>query len=297
MELHRKYRPGDFHEFIGNDALIKSLKSTIGRKHVYLFHGPKGCGKTTLARLVGSALKIEDVFEYNAADRTGVDDARKLIRDVQLLPARGDRKMYIIDEIHRMSPNAQDDLLKTLEEPPDHVFFALCTTKPGKLVDTIRSRAGECYKVTRFKKKPMLVLLEWVIKTEEIKITDNVFVAIIDNAEGIPRDALIMLDMVRDMEDPDDALDLLEQKIDTTPEIADLCRLLVKKGKWKEVSTILRDLEEDPEDVRHVILSWMRKVLLDSESDHIATVIELFEDNFYDSGKAGLAVAVYKACI
>ena len=130
-------------------------------------------------------------------------------------------------------------------------------------------------------------------------IANIIFDGIISNADGVPRDALIMVDMVRDMDDPDDALDLLEQKMETTPEIADLCRLLVKhgSGKWKKAAEILKDLDEDPEDVRHVILSWMRKVLLDSESDHIASIIELFEDNFYDSGKAGLAVAVYKACI
>ena len=170
MTLHTKYRPKTFDEFVGNRALVKSLESTIGQLHTYLLCGARGCGKTTAARIIASELNISnyDLHEVNIAYQTGVDDARRLIEQVPYLPW-GERKMYILDEFHRATGNAQDCWLKTLEEPPPHAIFVLCTTEPDKVITTVRSRAA-MYKVSVLPKRQILGLLERVCQLEELVV-------------------------------------------------------------------------------------------------------------------------------
>ena len=187
--LYRTYRPQTFKDVAGQDAIITTLKHAIDEKkiaHAYLFCGPRGTGKTTVAKLLAKAVnctgdpkpcgecenckQIEngthpDVIEIDAASNNGVEEVRSLIDKVKYAPTQGQYKVYIIDEVHMMSPGAFNALLKTLEEPPVHVIFILATTEPHKILPTIISRCQR-FDFTRLTDQEMVQRMQYVLKEE-----------------------------------------------------------------------------------------------------------------------------------
>lgn len=218
--LYRTYRPLTFDEVAGQKAIVKTLKNalTSGRiAHAYLFAGPRGTGKTTMAKLFAKALNCEkgighqcnecanckeinagshpDVIEIDAASNNGVDDVRDLIEKINYSPIKGKYKVYIIDEVHMMTSSAFNALLKTLEEPPSNVIFILATTEPHKVIPTILSR---CQRYN-FSKVSDIDIKERVIDifhTEHIEYDDEALDTLIKLADGGVRDALSMLEQV-----------------------------------------------------------------------------------------------------
>ncbi len=145
LALYRKYRPSSFAEVLGQEHIVEVLKHSIKEEkvsHAYLFSGSRGTGKTSVARIFAREIGVseEDIYEMDAASNTGVDDVRLLQEAVYTLPFKSKYKVYIIDEVHMMSKSAFNALLKTLEEPPEHVIFILATTDPEKLPETVVSR-------------------------------------------------------------------------------------------------------------------------------------------------------------
>ena len=217
--LYRKYRPADFDSVVGQDAIIKTLKNSIinhNFSHAYMFFGPRGTGKTTVSKIFArnvnclspkdgiacgkcDACKASfskdciDILEIDAASNNGVNEIRELRNNVALVPSELTYKVYIVDEVHMLSDAAFNALLKTLEEPPEHVIFILATTDPQKVPETIISRC-QCFSFKRISDDVIKERLKYVCKQEKIKIEDDVLEAISTLSDGGLRDALGALD-------------------------------------------------------------------------------------------------------
>jgi DNA polymerase-3 subunit gamma/tau len=292
--LELKYRPLSFDELVGWDLEKKSLLSIIGTKRTILLYGMRGCGKTTIARLIAYHLDIDDVdiTEIDAATNTGIDDARVLKSSVSFFPIKGKYKIYIIDEVHRLSANAFDSLLKTLEEPPKHCYFVLCSSEINKIPETIKSRA------TKYEVKPLddiqsMKLLDWICQEEKLSVSNYIKQTIIEKCEGIPREMVVSLDMVKDIKNDNEAAALLYTE--NKPQIIDLCRALIAKEDWKKVAAILQGITDEPESVRFAMMGYMNSVLMKDANPQAALVMLEFRDTFMYSKRPGLTLACFMA--
>ena len=217
--LYRKYRPKDFDSVVGQDSIIKTLKNSIinnSFSHAYMFFGSRGTGKTTVSKIFArnvnclspkdglSCGKCEnckesfsnecvDIIEIDAASNNGVDEIRELRNNIHLVPSKLKYKVYIIDEFHMLSDGAFNALLKTLEEPPEHVIFILATTDPQKVPETIVSRC-QCFSFKRISTDVIVSKLSEIVKSEKIKIDDDVLKKIAILSDGGLRDSIVSLD-------------------------------------------------------------------------------------------------------
>lgn len=298
MTLHTKYRPQTFDKVYGNEVVINTLQTMLKNStlpNTLLFHGPRGCGKTTLARLVADSLGCSEFgfMEFDTANTRGIDTARGIIQNLQFKAVDGSVKVFVLDEVHKTTNDFQNALLKATEEPPAHIYFILCTTEPKKIIEALRSRCT-AFEVKPIKEKQILSLIKDVAKTEEIKVNADVLDVLVEESGGRAREALILLNLIRDCKTVAEALKLIQNNEGEEKEVIDLCRALIKGSDWKTVSKILKGIKADPEKVRHAVLGYMTSVLLSKSSSKAAVVIECFEDNFYDSGRAGLVLACYR---
>lgn len=218
--LYRTYRPQTFEEVAGQKHIIRTLRNALANNkiaHAYLFCGPRGTGKTTMAKLFAKALNCEqgighqcnecsnckeiiegshpDVIEIDAASNNGVEQVRDLIDKVNYLPLKGKYKVYIIDEVHMMTANAFNALLKTLEEPPAHVIFILATTEPHNIIPTILSRCQR-YDFTKVSDADIEERMMTILEKEGVQYDKDAVRAIISLADGGMRDALSILDQI-----------------------------------------------------------------------------------------------------
>lgn len=209
--LARRYRSRDFDELVGQETIARTLKNAIDQDrvaHAYLFVGTRGVGKTSLARLFAKALNAgenhdvaeaimtgqdTDVIEIDAASNRGVENARELIANSIYRPLRGKRKIYIIDEVHMLTTEAFNALLKTLEEPPEHVMFILCTTEPHKVPATIQSRCQR-FDFRNIATDQIAAHLRAIAQSEGVKADEDALHALARLGNGSMRDALSLLD-------------------------------------------------------------------------------------------------------
>lgn len=239
LPLYRKYRPQTFLDLIGQENIVKAFSNAIklGKiSHAYLLCGPRGTGKTSSARILAKSLNCAegptltpcgkcpscldilnsnpiDVIEIDAASNRKVEDARNILEKIQFVPVHGRYKIYIIDEVHMLTPEAFNTLLKTLEEPPENVIFILATTEPHKVLDTIISRCQR-FDFRRITNDDIVKRMKFIAGQENINISDDALSVIARSSAGGMRDSLALLDQisVADTErqiTPDDVNELL----------------------------------------------------------------------------------------
>lgn len=221
IPLYRKYRPKNLQEVVGQDHVKKALANAINLNkisHAYLFTGPRGTGKTSIARILAKSLNCKegptltpcevcpscidiknstliDVIEIDAASNRKVEDAQNILEKIQYVPVNGRYKIYIIDEVHMLTNHAFNALLKTLEEPPENVIFILATTEPQKVLETITSRCQR-FDFRRITTEDIVAHLKTIAKEEKINIEDEAIFTIAKNSAGGMRDSLALLDQV-----------------------------------------------------------------------------------------------------
>lgn len=239
LPLYRKYRPQTFKDLIGQENIVKALTNAINLNkisHAYLLCGPRGTGKTTTARIIAKSLNCAkgptlepcgecpsckdianstpiDVIEIDAASNRKVEDARNILEKIQFVPVNGRYKIYIIDEVHMLTTEAFNTLLKTLEEPPENVIFILATTEPHKVLDTIISRCQR-FDFRRITTEDIVARLKYISEQENIKITDEALFTIARSSAGGMRDSLALLDQISVLDadkeiTPDDVNEML----------------------------------------------------------------------------------------
>ncbi len=296
MGLHTEYRPTTFNEIIGNTSIVKSIKEICQREkkkipHTWLFTGPSGCGKSTIARIIGNQLS-SDIQEINISDNSGIDVARKLLKTINLKALGGKAKVYLLEEVHRATKDFQNAMLRALEDTPEHVYFLLCTTEPEKLLPTIKNRCMK-YEVSSLTRKNMKILLNNVLKKEKKELPNKIIKEIILFSEGCPRQALVTLDQIIDL-DEDDMFEMIKETSTKEKAIIDLCKALFdSNNSWKNIATIIKSIDADPEKIRMAVLNYHTSVLLNSKKVHERsfTIIDCFLKPFSYTGRAALTHA------
>ncbi len=304
-ELYKKYRPTRLKDIIGQPEAVGVLRSLFAGvlPQTILFTGFSGCGKTTLARIIARRLGIEvgetpdpNFKEINCADFRGIDMVRD-IRSQAGLSTLGKAlgRVYLIDECHRMTAEAQDAFLKLAEDTPKKVYFLFATTEPAKLRETFRSRCTPIA-VKAIGSKDMTTLLLSVATAEGLELTEAVLEKIVEVAGGSARKALVLLGKVAGLQSEEERLNAISSS-DVEQQGIALARALFKMPVpvWKEVTELLKSLkEEDPEGLRRLILAYATTILTGSGGPILARareVIRAFQFNYIDSGRAGLALS------
>lgn len=292
--FYRKYRPQKFSEFVGQEHIVKTLTNAISMgmiSHAYLFSGPRGTGKTTLARIFAKAVNCQnrkegeyepcnqcsscveimegrsmDLIEIDAASHRGIDEVRELRDGIRFVPTKSKYKVYIIDEAHQITKDAANALLKTLEEPPPFAIFILATTEVHKMIPTILSRCQR-FDFKKLTLQEILKKLEFICQKENIKIEKQALELIALNSEGSMRDAEGILDQVFTLfgqreikvEDVKEILGIVETK-----SASQMVDLLVEK-KPKEAIEFLNKLVEegvDLEEFSKTLIRYLRQILV-----------------------------------
>lgn len=296
-ELYRKHRPRDFDGIVGQPEAVKVLSRFVkdGKvPHAILLTGASGVGKTTMARVLKRRLEIGkgDYIEVNAAQTRGIDSVREIQN--QASRAWGRKRLFVLDEVHKLTGDAQTALLKTLEDGPPHAYFVLCTTDPHKLLTTIKTRCTEI-KLQSVSEKDLAILVAQVADKEGIALNSDALDKIAEVADGSARKALVILGQVIGL-DPEERMEAI-QKADTKRQAIELARILIDRdGNWSKCGAILKDLEDEPESVRRLVLGYAAAVVIGGgpRAKRGFLVLDVFKGNFYDSGKPGLVWACYE---
>jgi DNA polymerase-3 subunit gamma/tau len=313
IALYRKYRPHNFDNLVGQDYIKTTLANAIKANsisHAYLFSGPRGTGKTSCARLLAKALnctdlkenydpcnecefcvdinegKLIDLIEIDAASNRGIDEVRDLKEKINFAPTRAMYKIYIIDEVHMMTKEAFNALLKTLEEPPAHVYFILATTEIHKIPETIISRCQR-FDFKRISRKALMTRLSYIAQLEKIKAEDKAFETISKYVDGGLRDAIGLLEQLT----VDSKLDY--EHVQEVLGVSDISLLeglfeALNSKNTKEALKIIHELHDQGSDLKkfiHEFVENLRGKLLESvandEKGKIAKfmmMIEVFQD-------------------
>ncbi|MCI0551430.1 MAG: AAA family ATPase, partial [Anaerolineae bacterium] len=224
--LYDRYRPRTFDDVIGQVPTVRSLQKLVkGGSHAFLFTGPSGCGKTTLSRICARELGSPNPREIDASTFTGIDAMRQVQQDMQFKPFGNEKaRAVIIDEAHGLSKQAWNSLLKSIEEPPQHLYWFLCTTEPAKVPKTIVTRCTS-FHLSELSREDLDALLIHVCKSEKYKLAEGVATLCVREADGSARQLLVNLAKCYGAKDRVEAAALLRSVQDSDATI-ELCRYI-----------------------------------------------------------------------
>lgn len=297
LVLYRKYRPENFSEVVGQNHVIQTLTNAISQdmvSHAYLFSGPRGSGKTTVARILAKAVNCQqrkskesepcnkcdscleinhsramDLIEIDAASHRGIDEIRELRDSIKFSPTKSKYKVFIIDECHQLTKEAANALLKTLEEPPLHAIFILATTEIYKMIPTIISRCQR-FDFRKLTAEEIVEKLKTIVQKEKVKIEEKALTSIALNSEGSVRDAEGYLDQALTFANfekqkeikTDDIKELLGLvEINTAGQLVDF----ISQKKSKEAIDFLNEILDkgyDPKEFTKTLINYLRQALL-----------------------------------
>ena len=315
LALYRKYRPVDFNSVYGQEEVVTVIKNAIvsGKvSHAYLFCGPRGTGKTTIAKIIARLVNCEnladgnpcgkcynclnylnsnDIVEIDAASNNGVDEIRELRDKINLVPSNSKYKVYIIDEVHMLTTQAFNALLKTLEEPPSHVIFILATTEPHKIPLTIASRCQK-FRFSKIDDKKIVERLREISNLEDITIDDDALYEIARLSDGGMRDAINFLDQLVAYSNDNITIDDV-YKVNVSVSYEELYTLLddVKNNNKVKLIEFVDYLDESGKDINKFVeemLIFLKDVILYKNANILSSIstkndyIKLVSDKYND---------------
>lgn len=310
--LYQQLRPTKFEDIFGNEAVISSLNEQVrrkpeDRKHALIFHGPYGCGKTTLARIYASIIGADDmgVIEINGSNTRGIDTTRDISDKIQYGTLSGTPKVYIIDESHQLTSAAQELLLKPTEDIPVHVYFIFCTSDLQSISAALRQRCL-CLQVSKLNARKMPEFIKSTAQKVNFNISDEMVEAVSMISDGAPRLAVNAIDMIRNLSDEEQMLDLLLKNTEVEAGVLDLCLALseIPENRFNKVTYILKllnSIQSDSEMIRMSVMKFVMRKMLEATSiadirDYASIIKKLSVSTFYH-GRAALAALVVDVCM
>jgi DNA polymerase-3 subunit gamma/tau len=295
MDLYRKYRPNTFKELVGNIDTKTSLEGKIKEgklPHAILLTGESGTGKTTIGRIIANELNAvgRDYREIDSADFRGIDTVRSIRRQMIYHPSEGDAIVYLLDEAALLGQGgssvknlSQSALLKALEDPPNYLYFILCTTDPLMLMKTIRSRCTH-YEMEMLTEKQLIILVNRIAKREKVKLPNEITLSIALACKGKPRRALTILEKIIHLPTKAMKKQVLKEN-ETESSGFELAKLLFNGGSWQKAIMILKTIEnENPEQIRRTIYGFMKTVISKKANERAHYIMFCFDEPLYDDG-------------
>jgi DNA polymerase III gamma/tau subunit len=301
MQLYSRVRPTKLDQVLGNTGVVRSIAGMFKNRHfidmqkAFIFVGPSGVGKTTVARIMCdmAGCEKEDIWEVNAADVNGVDAMRTLIERCKFRP-RGGTRIIILDEAHRLTTEAQNALLKLLEDGPEGTLFILSTTELGKIIKTVLTRCA-VMQFNSLSDSELRSLLDRTCVQEGMDVSEHIREGILEIANGSARASLVALEAVAQAEDEEDALSILvaQGAVAEPKEVRELARAFINMpGGLQKAQTIFKMYSEldrpDPESIRMMLAGFVRTSLLNRPRPALGSMLDvLTEVDFLPSGKRG----------